>query len=265
MATVTGVSVECCSHLTYTHTHARTPIRQQRRIKVVIISRLVFRKGVDLLVGTIPAVCALHEHVDFIIGGDGSRMLDLQEMVERERLEERVKFLFAVPHEQVRDVLVQGDVFLNCSLTESFCIALLEAASCGLLVVSTNVGGVREVLPDDMILLAEPNVPSLVEHLLRAIQRQQSENPVNPWQTHRRIQQMYSWRRVAVETEHVYDRISQLQRPSLLDRLTIYRRQLGDGMTGYVVCLFAMLIEMLYQFLEWQFPRCTIDRTPDLN
>lgn len=32
----------------------------------------------------------------------------------------------------------------NISL-ESFCIALLEAASCGLFVVSTKVGGVPEV------------------------------------------------------------------------------------------------------------------------
>ena len=44
-------------------------------------------------------------------------------------------------------VLLQGNIFLNCSLTESFCIAILEAASCGLFVVSTNVGGVPEVLP----------------------------------------------------------------------------------------------------------------------
>jgi len=32
----------------------------------------------------------------------------------------------AVPHHKVRDVLVRGHIFLNCSLTESFCIALLE-------------------------------------------------------------------------------------------------------------------------------------------
>jgi hypothetical protein len=36
-------------------------------------------------------------------------------------------------------VLVRGRIFLNCSLTEAFCIAILEAASCGLLVVSTRV------------------------------------------------------------------------------------------------------------------------------
>lgn len=31
-------------------------------------------------------------------------------------------------------------------------MAILEAAACGLLVVSTNVGGVPEVLPEDMMV-----------------------------------------------------------------------------------------------------------------
>jgi len=42
-------------------------------------------------------------------------------------------------------VQLQGHIFLNASLTEAFCIAIVEAAACGLLVVSTHVGGVPEV------------------------------------------------------------------------------------------------------------------------
>ena len=41
---------------------------------------------------------------------------------------------------EMRDsLLVKGDIFLNTSLTEAFCMAIVEAASCGLLVVSTKV------------------------------------------------------------------------------------------------------------------------------
>ena len=50
---------------------------------------------------------------------------------------------------------MKGNIFLNTSLTEAFCIGIVEAASCGLLVVSTKVGGVPEVLPRDMIILAK--------------------------------------------------------------------------------------------------------------
>jgi glycosyltransferase involved in cell wall biosynthesis len=40
---------------------------------------------------------------------------------------------------------LQGQIFVNASLTEAFCMAIVEAASAGLLVVSTRVGGVPEV------------------------------------------------------------------------------------------------------------------------
>lgn len=227
----------------------------------MVVSRLVYRKGVDLLVGIIPNVCRKLNNVDFIIGGDGAKLLQLQEMVERERLQERVEFLGSVPHDQVRDVLVRGHVFLNCSFTESFCIAILEAASCGLLVVSTNVGGVPEVLPDDMILLAEPNLPAMVDSVVKAIERQ-SSHPVDSWKTHERLKSMYSWQRVALETEQVYNSVLQLRRISFGERLLCYKA-LG-AISGYVACFLAIVVELWYQFVVWWQPRDRIDRAPDL-
>lgn len=64
-------------------------------------------------------------------------------------------------------VLVRGHIFLNCSLTEAFCIAIVEAASCGLLVVSTKVGGVPEVLPNHMIRFAQPNAEGSISFFFR--------------------------------------------------------------------------------------------------
>jgi len=55
-------------------------------------------------------------------------------------------------------VLQQGSIFLNTSLTEAFGIAILEAACAGLHVVSTRVGGVPEILPEDMISFTAPTV-----------------------------------------------------------------------------------------------------------
>ena len=98
-------------------------------INIVVISRLVYRKGIDLLVDIIPKVCEQDSRVNFIIGGDGSKRLLLEEMIEKYELYQRVELLGQVPHVKVREVLVKGHMFLNCSLTESFCIAILEAAS----------------------------------------------------------------------------------------------------------------------------------------
>jgi phosphatidylinositol glycan class A protein len=51
-------------------------------------------------------------------------------------------------------VLNRGQIYLNTSLTEAFGISIIEAASAGLFVVSTKVGGIPEILPDDMIEFA---------------------------------------------------------------------------------------------------------------
>ena len=46
---------------------------------------------------------------------------------------------------------MRGHISLHTSLTEAFGISIIEAASAGLFIVSTRVGGIPEILPDDMI------------------------------------------------------------------------------------------------------------------
>ena len=138
-------------------------------INIVSVCRLTYRKGVDLLVDVIPEVLRKHSNVHFIIGGDGPKMKILQEMREKFNIQDKVELLGSLPHSEVRKTLCRGHIFLNTSLTEAFCIAILEAASCGLLCVSTNVGGIPEVLPPDMIYLSPARPKPLIAELEKAI------------------------------------------------------------------------------------------------
>lgn len=169
---------------------------------IVIASRLVYRKGTDLLVVVIPRICQRYPHVHFLIAGDGTKRIDLEQMREQHILQDKVTLLGSLPQSQIRNVLVQGAIFLNTSLTEAFCIAIVEAASCGLLVVSTEVGGVPEVLPKHMIVFAKPNPDSLVDSIELAIKRIESGN-IDPFEFHNQVKQMYSWSNVAERTEKV--------------------------------------------------------------
>uniref|UniRef100_A0A336LLD4 CSON010697 protein n=1 Tax=Culicoides sonorensis TaxID=179676 RepID=A0A336LLD4_CULSO len=140
-------------------------------INVIIISRLVYRKGVDLLAEVIPKF-KHYNNVNFIIGGDGPKRELLEEVREKADMQDRVRILGALKHSEVRDVLTKGHIFLNTSLTEAFCMAIVEAASCGLQVVSTKVGGIPEVLSPELIILTEPSVESVERGLKLAIERQ---------------------------------------------------------------------------------------------
>jgi phosphatidylinositol glycan class A protein len=119
--------------------------RDPNFVTIVFCGRLELRKGADLLVQLIPLVCRIIPNSRFVIAGDGKKRPLLEEMRELHDLRDRVELLGNVAHQDVRGVLTRGDIFLNCSLTEAFCMAILEAASVGLFVVSTNVGGIPEV------------------------------------------------------------------------------------------------------------------------
>lgn len=67
--------------------------------------------------------------------------------------------------------MTRGHIFINTSLTEAYCMAIVEAASCGLQVVSTRVGGIPEVLPSSLIILTEPTVESVLNGVLQAIEK----------------------------------------------------------------------------------------------
>lgn len=139
-------------------------------INIVVASRLVYRKGIDLLAGVIPRFKNT-PNINFIIVGDGPKRDLLEEIREKTNMQDRVEILGAVKHAEVRDVLVRGHIFVNTSLTEAYCMAIVEAASCGLQVVSTSVGGIPEVLPNNLILLAEPDIEAIYAAILVAIDR----------------------------------------------------------------------------------------------
>ncbi|KAL5014898.1 hypothetical protein ScPMuIL_009168 [Solemya velum] len=235
--------------------------RQSDRITIVIVSRLVYRKGMDLLAGIIPELCNHHDDVHFIIGGDGPKRVILEEVREKHELHNRVQLLGALDHDRVRDVLVQGDILLNTSLTEAFCIAIVEGACCGLQVVSTKVGGIPEVLPPDLIYLADPSVKSLVEALNRAIEDCRKGEIMPPFETHERIKQLYTWKDVARRTEIVYNTVQKVGSRDLPYRLRRYY-QCGP-LAGKLFVIAAVLNVFFLFLLQCVWPEKTIEKAMD--
>ncbi len=227
-------------------------------ITIVVISRLFPNKGADLLNAIIPKICAQNEKVNFLIAGDGPRFIDMDQMIEGHRLQNRVKLIGSIRHEEVRDIMVQGDIYLHASLTEAFGTVLVEAASCGLLVVTTRVGGIPEVLPNHMTVFANPSVESLTKNTLRAIKLIETKS-VNTSSFHDEISKLYGWMDVAKRTENVYNHLdlAKLNKPLIHKLKKLYLKGPWAGKL-YVLCMVVDIF--IYWVLEFWFPRENIDR-----
>ena len=181
-------------------------------------------------------------------------MSKVQEVIERHQIHDRVELLGGLPHCEVRDVLCRGHIFLNTSLTESFCIAILEAACCGLLVVSTDVGGVPEVLPTHMAYLAKPEPKLIIKQLTKAIEDIKTTNTEN---FNNELSQIYNWRTIAEKTEKVYDFAIARPTPNVCDR---FKNAFAQGPTsGFFCVLYSMLEILMLALCEYINPDWDID------
>ena len=85
-----------------------------------------------------------------VIAGDGSLRKSLQRLAEDLGVINKVRFLGQIAHSQVPQLLNSFSVFCALSLSESFGVAILEASACQVPVVVTNVGGLSEVVRDNL-------------------------------------------------------------------------------------------------------------------
>lgn len=233
-------------------------LRAKNKITIVVVSRLVYRKGVDLLAQIIADVCLKNQKVQFIIGGDGPKRELLEDIRNNLNIGEQVTLLGSLEHSQVCNVLNRGHIFLNTSLTEAYCMAIVEAASCGLKIVSTRVGGIPEVLPPELIILTEPNVPSILQGLYKAINQVNSELGVPPIECHQKVQSLYNWMNIAKRTEIVYNMVS-LESPKSLGKQL--RSYIPTGV--YPFLLVVSFMHILLRLLDWWIPRSDIDLAKD--
>lgn len=108
---------------------------------VVFAGRLIALKRVNNLIAVWPAVRAVHPEALLLVLGTGE-----EEAALKASAGDGVRFEGLI--ENVVPYLQAADIFALPSTAEGFSVAILEALSCGLAAVVTDVGGARDVIQD---------------------------------------------------------------------------------------------------------------------
>lgn len=142
---------------------------------VICVSRLVPRKGQDMLIRAWPRVLTRHPSARLEIVGSGSHEKALRRMAEP--LGDAVVFTGPLPTEDLRDRLAAADVFAMPARTrgggldvEGLGIVYLEAQACGVPVIAGDSGGAPEtVTPGTGIVVDGRDDDELAAALLRLL------------------------------------------------------------------------------------------------
>jgi glycosyltransferase involved in cell wall biosynthesis len=129
----------------------QTLVIPRKGIIITYAGRLVSYKGLPLLLRVAEVIQSEFDHVGFVLIGSGGFDMhncedELKKFVKAKGLEESIYFAGEV--DNVHEYLQASDIFVLPSEEDAFPLALVEAMACGLPVISTPVGGIKEIITD---------------------------------------------------------------------------------------------------------------------
>ncbi len=133
-----------------------------RPITLGFVKHLTPKYGPEVLLEAFAMIQRRHPDTRLVMAGSGYMEVQLRQRTRALALENHVDFVGRVPHEDVPRLMQQFDIFVMPSSyqSETFGVAAIEASSCELPVVASNVGGVPEaVLDSETGILVDPLDP----------------------------------------------------------------------------------------------------------
>ncbi|UCH32147.1 MAG: N-acetyl-alpha-D-glucosaminyl L-malate synthase BshA [Candidatus Bathyarchaeota archaeon] len=141
--------------------------------------------------------CELH------LIGDGPERLKAEEMAKDLGISEKVKFLGTM--REVQEVIGKSDLFLLPSEDESFGLAALEAMSCEVPVIATNVGGLKELISHgvDGYLVKVGDVKNLAQYALKILTDENLQKTLGN-NARRKVREKYTPDKIVPKYEDLY-------------------------------------------------------------
>ena len=146
------------------------------RFVVLYVGKLIEVKGVKILIESMASLRQTHDAC-LLIAGAGALRTELEQKAREFRLADHVRFLGPVAHDKLVDLYTLCDVVVVPSIvtarqeTEGMPVVILEALSAGCPVVASDVGGIKDVIKDNVNgYLVPPGKPRiLAEHITRIL------------------------------------------------------------------------------------------------
>lgn len=172
---------------------------------VFFAGRIVYEKGIQVLLDAAPKILQNYNDVKFVIAGRGPCMDDLRAQAERLGISNRVYFTGYLNDVQITKMYKAIDVAVFPSLYEPFGIVALEGMLAGAATVVSDTGGLNEIVSHgiDGMKSYAGNCNSLADSILEVLFNQDLCKQIAK-NAHEKVVTEYNWEVIAKKTMEVY-------------------------------------------------------------
>ena len=198
---------------------------------VFYIGRLVFEKGLDLLLEVATKILSVDDQVKFVIAGKGPYAENLQNKARQLGIYHKVYFTGYIDDLTRNALFSTADVAVFPSLYEPFGIVALEAMAAGTPVVVSDTGGLGEVVRHGKngLKALTNNSDSLADNILWMLSYPEHAKAMKE-QAYRDLETEYNWGKIAEQTAEVYQEVENEYLKSFWSQPYNEKRYQDDGL-----------------------------------
>ncbi|MBA4320318.1 MAG: hypothetical protein C0412_18125, partial [Flavobacterium sp.] len=179
-------------------------VLKNEKILLGVIARQLPQKRIDIALEILKQLKIIYPNIHFVFCGDGYLLEEMKNYATKIEVNNHSTFLGYV--EDIESIMKYLRLILLTSDYEGFPLIIWEAMSCGVPIVSTDVGGIREIVEKEScgLLFEKGNVHEGVQKVIELLSdanlcvqlgqngRKAIINKYNPLQFGKRIEELYN-------------------------------------------------------------------------
>ncbi|MBV7274195.1 glycosyltransferase [Clostridiaceae bacterium UIB06] len=187
----------------------KNPVLNNEYITIGVIKNLRKIYGIEYLVKAFESLTKeIEKDIRLMIVGDGPERINLEKLCTELGISSKVSFTGNIDNNRVSEYINKMDIVCIPSLSESFGVAAVEACACGRPVVSTNVGGLKEVVLDNYNgYTVDPQNSDLIKEKLKILINDESKIREFSINARKIAVEKYNWIENAGIMKKLYERI----------------------------------------------------------
>ena len=166
---------------------------------LVSVGSFVEVKGQKYLIDAVKEILKYRNDILCILVGGGRLKRNLRKRIKKLGLSKYIKLIDKQKQHKIPLWINSSDIFVLPSLNEGMPDSMFEALACGKPFVGTKVGGIPEVINNEIGLLVEPgSVQDLTEKIMEALNKEWDNSYINEFS------QQYTTKRNSVKVSQSY-------------------------------------------------------------
>ena len=150
-------------------------------------------KGLRHLILALPRVLREHPLTNLTVIGKSPKKSKLNKLIDDLNLEDKIIFKSGVTEDEIVNIYHNSDIAVIPSLYEGFGFGAGEAMACGVPLISTDSGGLKQVIGESALKIKPGSVEEIEDSIIKLFNEEETRNELSR-KGRERMEELFDWK-----------------------------------------------------------------------